>query len=94
MSCVEFVRHFLDIPYDDFNGFAGDIAPNTQEGRVGIVLITFERQHHVSVIIDETEDTWILAEANYDGYGLPSEGREIEKISPVIRGYFDPELIY
>ena len=90
-QCIEFIQRHFDSYYTfpDFRGNAIDIMPNTEDPQIGDIVLTSESEYgHGALIIDETEEFWILADSNYKGDEIIHIGREFPKKHFQIRGYF------
>lgn len=88
-SCVDYVRAVTGIDVGVI-GYARNWPINSQEPRVGGVVITAESSAgHVAKIIGIEGDDLILDEANYSRCRRTS-GRRLNRHNRVVRGFYNP----
>lgn len=102
-QCVEFIQRFIGQLNDcinincykfDFQGNAIDIKPNSNEPKIGnVVLLNDSKKGHAAIIADIIDENLILLESNYHGDEKIEYGRIIEMNNIKIRGYYDFNIL-
>ena len=84
LSCVQYARQFVDIPY---NTDAVDIKSNSYATEGGAVLFSYPNDDHIAIIVKfQGNGAWIK-EANFEEPGKISE-RYISFGDKFIRGFY------